>query len=62
MDQFARRPTEERRLYFEQAAARLGLSAQIIEKDFWGCWSLRRLSSSRPVGPGMTKPGQGPCG
>lgn len=45
MDDFAKLPTEERRLYFEQTAARLGLSAQIIEKDFWVCWSLRRLFS-----------------
>jgi hypothetical protein len=43
MDEFARSPREERRLYFEQAAARLGLSAQIVEKDFWVCWSLKRL-------------------
>ncbi len=45
MDQFARLPSGERRVYFEQAAARLGLSAQIIEKDFWVCWTLRRLFS-----------------
>ena len=45
MDDFARLPSDERRLYFEQAAARLGLSAQIVEKDFWVCWSLRRLFS-----------------
>ncbi len=45
MDEFARLPREERRVYFEQAAAERGLSAQIIEKDFWVCWSLRRLFS-----------------
>ena len=45
MDEFARLPSEERRLYFEQASARLGLSAQVVEKDFWVCWSLRRLFS-----------------
>jgi len=43
MDDFARLPSVERRLYFEQTAARLGLSAQVIEKDFWVCWSLKRL-------------------
>ena len=43
MDELARLPSGERRVYFEQAAARLGLSAQIVEKDFWVCWSLRRL-------------------
>ena len=45
MDEFAKLPSDERRLYFEQAAAQLGMSAQIIEKDFWVCWSLRRLFS-----------------
>ncbi len=45
MDDFAKQPSDERRLYFEQAATRLGLSVQIIEKDFWVCWSLRRLFS-----------------
>lgn len=45
MDEFARLPSEQRRLYFEQAAARLNLTAQVIEKDFWVCWSLRRLFS-----------------
>lgn len=45
MDDFARRPSKERRLYFEQAAVRRGLSTQIVEKDFWVCWSLRRLFS-----------------
>jgi predicted nucleotidyltransferase component of viral defense system len=43
MEDFARLPAEERRLYFEQAAAQLGMSAQIVEKDFWVCWILRRL-------------------
>lgn len=45
MDDFARLAPEERRLYFEQAAAQRGIAAQIIEKDFWVCWSLRRLYS-----------------
>ena len=45
MDDFARMPSEERRLYFQQAAAEMGISAQIVEKDFWVCWSLKRLFS-----------------
>ncbi len=45
MDNFARLSSQERQLYFEQSAAQLGLSAQIIEKDFWVCWSLKRLFS-----------------
>ena len=45
MDDFAKLPSEERQTYFEQAAAQRGLTAQVIEKDFWVCWSLRRLFS-----------------
>jgi hypothetical protein len=45
VDDFAKLPRDERRLYFEQTAAQRGLSAQIIEKDFWVCWCLRRLFS-----------------
>jgi len=45
VDKFAQLPSDQRRPYFEQAAALLGLSAQMIEKDFWVCWSLRRLFS-----------------
>jgi len=40
---FIRLPVEERRVYFEQAASRLGLRAESIEKDFWICWALRVL-------------------
>ena len=45
MDDFARLPSDERRLYFEQASAQRNLSAQILEKDFWVCCVLRRLFS-----------------
>jgi hypothetical protein len=37
------RQVTERCLYCEEAAARLGLPAASIEKDFWVCWTLRVL-------------------
>ena len=44
MDDVAKLPQAERRLYFEQAAARMGrLTPQLMEKDFWVCWILRRV-------------------
>lgn len=43
MDEFARRDSEDRRAYIEEAAARRDLTPVIIEKDFWVCWTLRRL-------------------
>ncbi len=45
MDDFARQPSDERQIYFEQAAIKFGLTSQLIEKDFWVCWILRRLFS-----------------
>jgi hypothetical protein len=45
VDELARLPAEERRAYFEQAGARLGLIPPVVEKDFWVCWSLKRLFS-----------------
>lgn len=43
---FLELPNEERQLYFEQAAARRGLSAVVLEKDFWVCWLLGVLYRS----------------
>ena len=43
MDNFARRPADERRVFFAEAAARRDLTPLIVEKDFWVCWTLRRL-------------------
>lgn len=45
MDEFARRPADDRRAFFAEAAARRDLTPLIIEKDFWVCWTLRRLMS-----------------
>ena len=44
MDQFALLPAAERATVFREVAARSRLgSATIIEKDFWVCWTLKRL-------------------
>src|SRR6266567_4420081 len=45
MDTFARRPAVDRATYFREAAARMGLPPHVIEKDFWVCWTLKRLFS-----------------
>jgi Nucleotidyl transferase AbiEii toxin, Type IV TA system len=44
---FLELPADERRLYFEQAALRRGLSPVILEKDFWVSWMLAVLFSSK---------------
>ncbi len=50
MDQFVRLSGDERRLYFVQTAERMRLSPQIIEKDFWVCWTLRELFGLTDIG------------
>jgi len=39
-------PTDERRVYIEQAAIRRNVSPVILEKDFWVCWLLGLLFGS----------------
>ncbi len=53
MDQFANDTPERRDEAFQEAAARLGLSKAIIEKDFWVCWSLNQLFALRSFGDHM---------
>lgn len=43
MDAVARMDADERRLLFEQTAANKGVQPIIAEKDFWVCWTLKRL-------------------
>lgn len=43
---FLELPTDERRLYIEEAAARRGVSPVVLEKDFWVCWLLAVLFRS----------------
>lgn len=51
MNRFAGLPGQERELYFQQAADRLGLPSASVEKDFWVCWVLARLFSSELLSP-----------
>lgn len=44
MDEFARRPADDRRAFIVEAANRRDLTPVIVEKDFWVCWTLRRLT------------------
>src|SRR5271155_2431017 len=43
MDDVARMPPADRADLFSATAGRRGLRQEIIEKDFWVCWSLKRL-------------------
>ena len=54
MDEFPRRPAEDRLAYIKEAAARRDLTPIIIEKDFWVCWTLRRLVRAVDLAGHMT--------
>ena len=43
MDSVALLPAGDRAALFGETGAGRGVSDTIIEKDFWVCWSLRRL-------------------
>ena len=43
MDAFAREPAKVRAEAFQEAAARMGVQPAIVEKDFWVCWTLKRI-------------------
>lgn len=45
MDEFARRLVGDRRAFIEEAASRRDVTPIVIEKDFWVCWTLRRLTA-----------------
>lgn len=53
MDQFANDTPAQRDEAFQEAAARLGMSKAIIEKDFWVCWSLKQLFALPSFGDHM---------
>ncbi len=43
MDKVARLPVADRAALFGETGAGRGIADTIVEKDFWVCWSLRRL-------------------
>jgi hypothetical protein len=53
MDQVATWSAEDRADLFGEAAARMGVAPEIIEKDFWVCWTLSRLFPNRPGRPSI---------
>lgn len=54
MDNFATKAEQERREILQEAASRLDVSEIIIEKDFWVCWTLKRLFSNPALSPYLT--------
>ena len=50
MDDFVKLNPEERRIFFEGTATPRNIQAQIVEKDFWVCWTLKELFRLPAVG------------
>jgi hypothetical protein len=48
------RTVEERRELFIATGARMGIRAELAEKDFWVCWILRRLFTLPELGEHLT--------
>jgi hypothetical protein len=49
MESVARLGAAERRELFTETATRKGMTPAIVEKDFWVCWTLRRLFAHRDL-------------
>ena len=54
MDEFARRDDDDRLAFINETAARRDVTPIIIEKDFWVCWTLRRLMSVPVLADNLT--------
>lgn len=54
MDLFAKKPDAERHDIFTEAASRRDVQPIVIEKDFWVCWTLKRLFIDPKIGPHLT--------
>lgn len=50
MSTFAQLSIGERAAFVREAAARLDVLPEIVEKDFWVCWMLQRIFQSSPTG------------
>jgi hypothetical protein len=54
MDVFAKKPDDERHDIFTEAASRRDIQPIVIEKDFWVCWTLKRLFTDQQIAPHIT--------
>jgi len=52
VDDFVRLSPGERRIFFEGTATARNVQAQIMEKDFWVCWTLKQMFFGKPPGFG----------
>jgi len=54
MDEFAKKHDKERYDIFTEAAGRRDVQPIVIEKDFWVCWTLKRLFTDPQIAQHLT--------
>ena len=54
MDEFGRRAGADRLAFINEAALRRDVTPVIIEKDFWVCWTLKRLTQTPALSGHLT--------
>ena len=54
MDKFLLLKDEDKNAYFEVVSNELGITPQLVEKDFWVCWILKTLFSLPASGSHLT--------
>ncbi len=54
MNEFINMPKERRRLVCTEAGAQLNLFEIAVEKDYWVCWTLRKLFELSEWGEHLT--------
>lgn len=54
VDRFAILPASEKIPYFDTMASQLGILPEMVEKDFWVCWTLEKLFSLKDIGAHIT--------
>ena len=47
MNRIVKTSDKERKMIFETAASKLKIPVEMIEKDFWVCWTLNKLFSNK---------------
>jgi len=50
MDGFVKLKPDERRLFFEGTATPRNIQPQVVEKDFWVCWTLKEMFRLPAIG------------
>jgi hypothetical protein len=50
MDKVATLTSDQRRQLFQETASQRGMSAAVVEKDFWVCWVLKLIFSDPQLG------------